>query len=228
MADTDDPFLPSDLTHRPRPGAGRRGTADTGVVRPVAHRAAEVEPISDSVRASIGLGLNPLVQAAIPLLLVAGQLRGAPAAMDVGGLRRHVLEEMRRFEDQARASGVRNEIVLAARYALCAALDEAVLSTPWGAQSEWAQHPILVALHREAWGGEKFFEMLNRISADPARHLDLLELQHIILSLGFTGKYQQIDRGYEQLSDLQREISRTIHKFRGAPPPELSIKLRGL
>ncbi|HTI38999.1 MAG TPA: type IVB secretion system protein IcmH/DotU [Vicinamibacterales bacterium] len=228
MADTDDPFLPSDLTHRPRPGAGRRGTADTGVVRPVAHRAAEVEPISDSVRASIGLGLNPLVQAAIPLLLVAGQLRGAPAAMDVGGLRRHVLEEMRRFEDQARASGVRNEIVLAARYALCAALDEAVLSTPWGAQSEWAQHPILVALHREAWGGEKFFEMLNRISADPARHLDLLELQHIILSLGFTGKYQQIDRGYEQLSDLQREISRTIHKFRGAPPPELSIKWRGL
>ena len=42
-------------------------------------------------------------------------------------------------------------------------LDEAVLSTPWGGQSEWAQHPLLVALHREAWGGEKFFEMLDRI-----------------------------------------------------------------
>ena len=63
--------------------------------------------------------------------------------------------------------GVANEIVLAARYVLCAALDEAVLSTPWGAQSEWAQHPLLVALHREAWGGEKFFEMLDRVSTDP-------------------------------------------------------------
>jgi type VI secretion system protein ImpK len=230
MPDTDDPFLPSDLTHRPRPGAGRRGTSDTGVVRPMAApRATEVEPISDAVRASIGLGLNPLVQAAIPLLLVAGQLRGASSSpMDVGGLRRHVLDELRRFEDQARAAGVRNEIVLAARYALCAALDEAVLSTPWGAQSEWAQHPVLVALHREAWGGEKFFEMLNRISADPARHLDLLELQHLILSLGFTGKYQMLERGHEQLSDLQREISRTIHKFRGAAPAELSLKWRGL
>jgi type VI secretion system protein ImpK len=230
MPDTDDPFLPSDLTHRPRPGAGRRGTSDTGVMRPApAARGADVEPISDAVRASIGLGLNPLVQAAIPLLLLAGQLRGASSSpMDVGGLRRHVLEEIRRFEDQARAAGVRNEIVLAARYALCAALDEAVLSTPWGAQSEWAQHPVLVALHREAWGGEKFFEMLNRISADPARHLDLLELQHLILSLGFTGKYQMQERGHEQLADLQREVSRTIHKFRGAAPAELSLKWRGL
>ncbi len=229
MPDTDDPFLPSDLTHRPRPGAGRRGTADTGVLRPASGRATDLEPIPDSVRASIGLGLNPLVQAAIPLLLLAGQLRGASSSpMDVGGLRRHVLEEIRRFEDQARAAGVRNEIVLAARYALCAALDEGVLSTPWGAQSEWAQHPVLVALHREAWGGEKFFEMLNRISADPARHLDLLELQHLILALGFTGKYQMQERGHEQLADLQRDVSRTIHKLRGAAPAELSLKWRGL
>ena len=230
MPDTDDPFLPSDLTHRPRPGAGRRGTSDTGVVRPAgAARVADVEPISDAVRASIGLGLNPLVQAAIPLLLLAGQLRSASSSpMDVGGLRRHVLEEIRRFEDQARAAGERNEIVLAARYALCAALDEAVLSTPWGAQSEGAQPPVLVALHREAWGGEKFFEMLNRIMGDPARHLDLLELQYLILSLGFTGKYQMLERGHEQLADLQRDISRTIHKLRGSAPAELSLKWRGL
>ena len=73
-----------------------------------------------------------------------------------------------------------NEIVLAARYALCAGLDEAVLSTPWGAQSEWAQHPLLVALHREAWGGEKFFEMLDRISQDPTRYIDLMELQYLV------------------------------------------------
>ena len=216
MADNDDPFQPSDLTHRPRPGAGRRGMPDPPTHRGPAVRPAEVEAIPDAARASLGLGLNPLVQAAIPLLLLTGQLRSTPAAMDVAGLRRHVLEEIRRFEDQARAAGIRNEIVLAARYALCAALDEAVLSTPWGGQSEWAQHPVLVALHREAWGGEKFFEMLTRISADPARHLDLLELQNLILALGFTGKYQMIDRGQEQLQDLQHELFRTIRGLRGA------------
>jgi type VI secretion system protein ImpK len=87
---------------------------------------------------------------------------------------------------------------------------------------------VLVALHREAWGGEKFFEMLTRISADPARHLDLLELQNLILALGFTGKYQMVDRGQEQLQDLQHELFRTIRGLRGPAVPDLSLKWRGL
>ncbi|HEU4939487.1 MAG TPA: type IVB secretion system protein IcmH/DotU [Vicinamibacterales bacterium] len=229
MADTDDPFLPSDLTARPRPGAGRRGTPDSGMYqRPAMPRVAEVEPIPESARAFLGLGLTPLVQAASPLLLRMGQMRNAPASMDVPSLRRAALEEIRRFEERARAAGVRNEIVLAARYVLCAGLDEAVLSTPSGAQSEWAQHPLLVALHREAWGGEKFFEMLDRIVVDPARHIDLIELQYLILALGFTGKYQMMDRGHEQLADLQHNLHRTIQSQRGAAPPDLSIQWRGL
>ena len=148
--------------------------------------------------------------------------------MDVASLRRYALEEVRRFEQAASANGIRNEIVLAARYVLCAGLDEAVLSTPSGAQSEWSQHPLLVALHREAWGGEKFFEMLDRISADPGRHLDLLELQYLILALGFTGKYQMLDRGHEQLADLQAKVYRTIREQRGGATTDLSLRWRGL
>jgi type VI secretion system protein ImpK len=157
-----------------------------------------------------------------------GQLRNAPAAMDVAALRRFALDEIRRFEEAASANGVRNEIVLAARYVLCAGIDEAMLSTPSGAQSEWSQHPLLVALHREAWGGEKFFEMLERISADPSRHLDLMELQYLVLALGFTGKYQMLDRGHERLADLQRTVHRTIRSQRDAGTGELSLKWRGL
>jgi type VI secretion system protein ImpK len=229
MADTDDPFLPPDLTARPRPGAGRRGMPDSGMYqRPAMPRVAEVEPIPESARAFLGIGLNPLVQAASPLLLRMGQMRNAPASIDVPSLRRAALDEIRRFEERARAAGVRNEIVLAARYVLCAGLDEAVLSTPSGGQSEWAQHPLLIALHREAWGGEKFFEMLDRILVDPARHIDLIELQYLILALGFTGKYQMMDRGHEQLADLQHNLHRTIQNQRGAAPAELSLHWRGL
>ena len=62
----------------------------------------------------------------------------------------------------ARASAVSRTMSCSPPAMRCALrLDEAVLSTPWGAQSEWAQHPLLVTLHREAWGGEKFFEMLR-------------------------------------------------------------------
>jgi len=229
MADSDDPFLPSDLTARPRPGAGRRGMPDSGMYqRPATPRVAEVEAFPESARAFLGLGLNPLVQAASPLLLRMGQMRNAPASLDVPSLRRAAMEEIRRFEERARGSGVRNEIVLAARYVLCAGLDEAVLSTPAGSQSEWAQHPLLVALHREAWGGEKFFEMLDRILVDPARHIDLIELQYLILALGFTGKYQMLDRGHEQLADLQHKLHRTIRDQRGTMTPDLSLQWRGL
>src|SRR5262249_12393373 len=154
-------------------------------------------PIPPSARALIGIGLNPLVRAATPLLLMTAHVREAMASVDVAGLRRNALDEIRQFEEQARAARVSNEVVLAARYVLCAALDEAVLSTPWGNQSEWAQHPLLVALHREAWGGEKFFDMLDRTSQDPAKFIDLMELQYLALAFGFAGKYHVQERGQD-------------------------------
>jgi type VI secretion system protein ImpK len=227
MPDNDDPFSRADSTMlRPRPGAGKRGWSDPAPAR-AAIPFSEAEPLSDETRGLLGLGLNPLVRAASPLLLLTGQLRASLTPMDVPGLRRYALDEIRRFEEQARSSGVQNEVVMAARYALCAGLDEAVLSTPWGAQSEWAQHPLLVALHREAWGGEKFFEMLDRISSDPSRHIDLMELQYLGLAFGFAGKYQVMDRGHERLAEVQRDLYRRIRDYRGTPDTDLSLKWRG-
>jgi type VI secretion system protein ImpK len=232
MPDIDDPFKPPpDATiMRPRPGAGRRGTGEAPVSRgPSAPAPApqRVEAIPEAAREFLGAGLNPLVQAASPLLLLAGQVRGTLSSPDVGGFRR-LVEEIQRFEERARAAGISKEVVLAARYALCAALDEAVLSTPWGAQSEWAQQTLLVALHREAWGGEKFFEMLDRISEDPGRHIDLMELQYLCIAFGFAGKYQVRDRGHSRLAEVQQDLYRRIREQRGVPRPELSLKWKGV
>src|SRR5262245_5455789 len=225
MADNEDPLGGPDLTGlRPRPGGGRRAAGEPAArPRPLAPAPLDAEAISDAARSHLGVGLNPLVRAASPVLMLAGQLRGSVSPMDVEGLRSHALDEIRRFEEQARSVGSVNEIVLAARYVLCAALDEAVLSTPWGAQSEWSQHPLLVTLHREAWGGEKFFDMLDRISADPARYLDLMELQYLALAFGFGGKYAVLDRGYDRLAAIQQDLYRKIRNHRGTPQPELSV-----
>src|SRR5262245_23454023 len=240
MPDIDDPFKPSDATVlRPRPGAGRRPGAAPPAGYPSPQGPAETftagqrpagyaEPVGSSVQQWLGLGLSPLVRAASPLLLLAGQLRGTLSVPDVAGLRRHALEEIRRFEERARASAVPNEVVTAGRYVLCAALDEAVLSTPWGAQSEWAQQTLLVALHREAWGGEKFFEMLDRVSGDPARHIDLMELQYLVLAFGFKGKYQVADRGDARLSEVQHGLYQQIRAHRGVPQMDLALRWRGL
>src|SRR5258706_9593792 len=228
MPNNDDPFLRPDATKlRPRPGGGKRTFVDAPRTQ-VSPPPADSPPIAASARALIGIGLNPLVRAATRLLLMTAQVREAMASVDVGGLRRNALDEIHQFEEQARAARVSNEVVLAARYVLCAALDEAVLSTPWGNQSEWAQHPLLVALHREAWGGEKFFDMLERISQDPTRYIDLMELQYLALAFGFAGKYQVQDRGHEHLLQVQQDLYRRIRNHRGPTEPGLSLRWRGL
>jgi type VI secretion system protein ImpK len=231
MPDIDDPFKPADSTVlRPRPGAGKRGSGDSGVTPFRSPAPAYVDPIpaSAAAREFLAGGLNPLVQAASPLLLLAGQLRGTLSSPDLSGLRRFALDEIRRFEERARSAGVSNESVLAARYVLCAALDEAVMSTPWGGHSEWQTQPLLVVLHREAWGGEKFFEMLDRISQDPNRHIDLMELQYLCIAFGFAGKYQVLDRGHARLADVHHDLYRRIRAHRGTVPAELSLRWRGV
>jgi type VI secretion system protein ImpK len=231
--DGNDPFAPRDATvMRPRPGAGKRGAADAGMPGAASGarlaRRESADGVSADLRDFMNSGLNPLLQAASPLLILAGKLRGMLSNPDVGALRRQVLEEIRRFEDRSSASGVAAGVISAARYALCATLDEAVLSTPWGGQSEWAGQTLLVTLHRETWGGEKFFEMLDGILADPARHIDLIELQYVCLALGFAGKYQVADRGQSRLLEIQADLARRISTFRGKRPDELSLQWRGV
>lgn len=230
MPNSDDPFLRPDATRlRPRPGGGKRTFVDPPARTQVAAPAGtDAAPLPAAARALIGIGLNPLVRAATPLLLMTAQIRESMTAADVAGLRRTALDEINQFEEQARGARVPNEVVLAARYVLCAALDEAVLSTPWGNQSEWAQHPLLVALHREAWGGEKFFDMLERTSKDSNKFIDLMELQYLALAFGFAGKYHVQERGQDKLTEVQQSLYRRIREYRGTPHTSLSLRWRGL
>src|SRR4051794_6725686 len=123
MANSDDPFLQPGATRvRPRPGGGRPPVVGPGWGAAPSPRLGDAAPISESMRATLGIGLNPLVQAASPLLLLAAQMRET-LTMDVAGLRRHAMDDIRRFEEQARAAGVPSEVVLSARYTLCAGLD---------------------------------------------------------------------------------------------------------
>jgi type VI secretion system protein ImpK len=229
-ADTEDPFmLTRTAVVRPQPGAGKltRQFDATRITRQ-AHTSvinADRPPSAPEVTVP---GLSPLVRAATPLLLLAAQLRGSHGVPDVISLRRQALQEIRRFEDAAAAHGVRNEVTLAARYVLCAGVDEAVLSTAWGQQSEWVQQTLLVTLHHETWAGEKFFDLLQRMSANPAEHFDLLELQYLCLAFGFAGKYQVEDNGHSRLAAIQHDLFGTIRRRQESASAELSPRWRGI
>ncbi|HMD73042.1 MAG TPA: type IVB secretion system protein IcmH/DotU, partial [Steroidobacteraceae bacterium] len=131
----DDPFAPpKDATiFRPRPGAGKRGPDRPASPEPP-RASAEPQPSAPpappgrapslaALADFTGRGLNPLVQAASPLLILMGRLRTSLSNADIGGLRRQSLEQIREFEERARAAGVAPETTLAARYVLCSAID---------------------------------------------------------------------------------------------------------
>jgi type VI secretion system protein ImpK len=173
-------------------------------------------------------GSNPLSAAAAPLLALMTQLRSLPTHDDVDGLHRQVTAAIQDFEKKANDAQVAPEHVLSARYALCSALDETVLSTPWGSHSMWGTKTLLSTFHKETWGGEKFFTILDRILQEPSRNIDLLELLYLCLALGFEGKYKIQERGQSQLAGIQDDVYRAIRRVRGDFERRLSPNWQGL
>ncbi|MEM5386199.1 DotU family type VI secretion system protein [Paraburkholderia phymatum] len=167
-------------------------------------------------------GLNPLLRAANPLLELAVPLRQLPTHPNVEELRTQLIQMMRTFETQGRASGIDDEKLGASRYCLCTFLDESIASTPWGA-GMWASRSLLVTFHNEASGGERFFLILQRLAQNPAANVDVLELIYVILGLGFEGRYRLIDGGRTQLDTIRERLETMIRAQRGAAERDLSV-----
>ena len=173
-------------------------------------------------------GLNPLINAASTLIAVFEKTRQSLSHPDVGGLHQRLVDEIKLFENKANETGMRPEIVLSARYSLCAALDEMVLNTPWGSESAWPQRTLLSLFHNETSGGEKFFQLLERMREQPAENLHILELMYVLLSLGFEGKYRVIQRGRDSIELLRDELFTSIRQQRGDYERSLSPSWQGL
>ncbi len=230
---TDDPFFDDEESDRtvlkPTPGA-RRSSAPTPTPQSPPPRAPSVpgpRPQRASATRVVTPGLNPLVDSASSLLALAGTLRSTTSHSDPAGLNQHISAEIKLFEETARSRGCLPESVLAGRYALCTFLDEVVLSTPWGANSPWAERTLLSAFHREGWGGEKFFAILDRVGQDPVKNINIIELQYLILVLGFQGKYRVEDRGRQELTTIQDRLYQTVRMQRGDINQELSPHWQG-
>jgi len=177
---------------------------------------------------STSSGLNPLVNAASTLIAVFEKTRASVSHPDVGGLHQRMVNEIKNFENTAKQTGVKPEIVLASRYAMCVALDEAVLNTPWGSESAWPQRTLLSVFHNETSGGEKFFLILERMKEQPAENLYILELMYILLSLGFEGKYRVIHRGRDMIEQMRDDLFNIVRRQRGEYERSLSPSWRGL
>lgn len=166
---------------------------------------------------SFKLGLNPLTAAASALLSQVVQLKGCSGRESLGTVNDRLSSAVTQFETRALQCGVESSQVISARYVLCSVVDEAVVTTTWGNRSDWSKMSLLSRFHNETFGGEKVFQLLERLSRDPVKHLAILELMYLCLSIGFEGKYRIMERGASQLDIVRDALYRQIRQVRGEP-----------
>jgi type VI secretion system protein ImpK len=201
------------------------------------HESSELNPLASlgfgTARISSDLpeirsGINPLVSAANHLLNLIPQIRSLRESGNPAALRDYLVQQIQEFEQRARTSGATPETVIGARYCLCTALDETAAQTPWGGSGNWGKHSLLVTFHNETWGGEKFFQLLAKLTQNPLQHRELLELMYVCVALGFEGRYRIVDNGRSQLEALRQRLADILRATRGEHAKPLSPNWRGL
>lgn len=228
---SDNPFSEPDDSDRtvirPAPG-GRRAApppqqpAPSQPFREAAPQPARAAPIPAEGAEKISFGLNPLVEAAAPLLQLLGRLRNTYSQPDPGELRERAIQQIRAFEQAARDGGVPMDQLRPAHYALCASLDDVVLNTPWGSSGGWAARSLVSTFHQEVRSGERFFDLLTQLRQNPGTFLPVLELMYLCLSLGFQGRYRLSPRGPGELDRLREDLYTIIARQRQAADPALA------
>lgn len=239
----EDPFAEPDDTERtvirPNPG-GRRpiatpapaaAIAPLGVPDPVPVPA-PAQPSTAATAPAAGAapvltGTNPLTTSASVLFALLARIRNRAQHANPDALRQSVVTEVKEFERRALQAQVDPAAIKAARYAICATLDDVVLNTPWGQTSGWAQQSLVATFHRETVGGDRMYDLLARLEQDPARNIDMLEFMYHCLSLGFEGRLRVEQGGTDRHADIRRTLARVISTHRGEVDSDLSPNWQG-
>ena len=192
-------------TAPPSTAAPPRGAASPeGLVHPSPNEFAR-DP-----RLLAGSSPSRLLDAAAPMLALIVATRDLQSHPEPEGLLDGAIAEIRGFETEALAAGYTTEQIRLARYALCATMDDVVLATPWGGQTAWNHRGLVSTIHRETMSGERFYALLDTLTAKPEEHREELLLFYACLSLGFEGKYRIMPRGASELSRVRSRLYRLI------------------
>jgi type VI secretion system protein ImpK len=143
-------------------------------------------------------------------------LRSRCAPQEVDSFRERIKRFLDDFEKEARRNGASADDIYAAKYAFCAAIDEAVLGSGFAIRDAWERQPLQLIFFGEQLAGEHFFAKLEELRAQGARRVQALEVFHHCLLHGFRGKYML--EGLEKLNYLVARVGDEVvhHKGRRA------------
>lgn len=179
-----------------------------GVVNLVCVSAGELQTLDLALREFNG-SENRLVNAAADLLAVCGTITRLSPRDELNTTR----VELSRTIIDLKYKVVRLDYPPSVAENLCLlfaiVIDEFVMASPWGSDSEWGNRTLVADLFGFRDGGNRFYKIADRALMQPRALCEFLEIVYFFLKLGFRGKYS---RGSEQ------ERDRLIDRLEAALP----------
>lgn len=117
------------------------------------------------------------------------------------------------FERQAKKHNFNAEDIFDAKYAFCAAVDEAILASGMNIRDTWERRPLQLVLFGDQLAGEHFFDKLEAARNGGASRINALEVFHMCLLVGFKGRY--LLEGPEKLKYLTSQLGEQIAHIKG-------------
>ena len=140
-------------------------------------------------------------------------LRNRASPSDADAFRDRIRTFLAGFERGARRLQASADDVHLAKFAYCALIDEVVLMSKLRIREVWERRPLQLELFGEQLAGERFFEHLETLRQAGASRLQVLEVFHMCLLLGFQGRY--VIEGSEKLNYLTGRLGDEIAQLRG-------------
>jgi type VI secretion system protein ImpK len=181
------------------------------LIKPQYRGSPHAEPTTQATKVS-GL-LDAMVEGFYLLFL----LHAGHAPAQTHQLRSGIGEFLRNFEHQAQQLGTPTRDILLCKYAYCATVDECIARSQFSIKAEWKLQPLQLIYFDELRAGERFFEILETVRQEGAPRLQVLEVLHMCLLLGFTGRYAA--QGPEKLGYISARVAQEIAIYQGGRAP---------
>jgi|TARA_B110000971_G_scaffold213237_1_gene243811 type IV/VI secretion system ImpK/VasF family protein len=179
-----------------------------GVVSLVTVSAGELQTLNLALREFNGSN-NKLINATTDLLAVCGTITRLRPGDELNTTR----DELSRAIIDLKYKVVRLDYPTSVAENLCLifaiVIDEFVMASPWGNNSNWGNRTLVADLFGFRDGGYRFYMIADRALMQPRALGEFLEIVYFFLKLGFRGKY---NRGSEQ------ERDRLIDRLEAALP----------
>jgi type VI secretion system protein ImpK len=191
-----------------------------------------MKPITAQQQTTKTLDIDALLQDSYLLVV---ELQQGASAQNSDVLKARCIGQIEQVRQELKDAGLAQRSIDHISHAQCALLDETVLTCAvLDAHVRWASEPLQAKLFNRHQAGEFLYEDMREVLREPAPDPHVLQAFQRVLTLGFKGRYSQLDDpGREQLlttlnaqvapvqlqqaSTLRGNVGQGSMRFGGAP-----------